>query len=174
MQNDSLGPIVPRVNGPPSIPRAAAGRVALLLVNVGVALSEIADHQLAAAGVDGREYAILSILESDGPGSQLELARLLGKAPAVVVAAIDSLEDRGLVARARDPSDRRRSRVTLTPAGSKALRKADALADDAVADLLAGLDGDELKHLRELLARGLEPLIARSTHGREPAPTPTR
>jgi DNA-binding MarR family transcriptional regulator len=143
-----------------AIPRAATGRVALLLVNVGFALSELADRQLAAAGVDGREYAILSILESDGPGSQQELARLLGKAPAVVVAAVDALEGRGLVKRARDPSDRRRSRVTLTPAGARTLRKADALADDAVAGLLAGLDADGLRDLRELLARGLGPLLA--------------
>jgi MarR family transcriptional regulator, lower aerobic nicotinate degradation pathway regulator len=151
------------VTSSPTIPRAAAGRAALLLVNVGVALSEIADRQLAAAGVDGREYAILSILQSDGPGTQLELARLLGKAPAVVVAAIDALEDRGLVERARDPSDRRRSRVTVTPAGGRVLRKADVLADDAVAELLAGLDADGLSDLRELLTRGLEPLMARAS-----------
>ncbi len=137
--------------------------MALLLVNVGAALSLLADEQLAAAGVDGREYAILSILESDGPGSQLELARLLGKAPAVVVAAVDALEDRGLVERARDPADRRRSRVTMTAAGAKTLRKADTLADDAVADLLAGLDADELRNLRELLARGVEPRIAQQS-----------
>ena len=137
--------------------------MALLLVNVGAALSLLADEQLAAAGVDGREYAILSILESDGPGSQLELARLLGKAPAVVVGAVDALEDRGLVERARDPADRRRSRVTMTAAGAKTLRKADTLADDAVADLLAGLDADELRNLRELLARGVEPRIAQQS-----------
>jgi DNA-binding MarR family transcriptional regulator len=151
------------VTSRPTIPHAATGRVALLLVNVGVALSEIADRQLAAAGVDGREYAILSILQSDGPGTQQELARLLGKAPAVVVAAIDALEDRGLVERARDPSDRRRSRVTVTPAGGRALRKADVLADDAVAELLGGLDAGELGDLRDLLTRGLEPLMARAS-----------
>jgi DNA-binding MarR family transcriptional regulator len=148
------------VTGELSIPRATAGRAALLLVNVGAALTQLADEQLAAAAVDGREYAILSILESDGPDSQLELARLLGKAPAVVVAAVDALEARGLVERARDPADRRRSRVTLTAAGAKTLRKADALADDAVADLLAGLDADELLALRDLLTRGLAPRIA--------------
>jgi len=135
-------------------------RTALLLVNVGATLAEIADGQLAAAGIDGREYAILSILESDGPGSQQELARLLGKAPAIVVAAVDALEARGLVARTRDPSDRRRSRVTLTAAGARTLRKADALADDAVAALLAGLDADGLRQLRDLLTRALEPHIA--------------
>ena len=144
----------------PRIPRAAAERTALLLVNVGSALSEVADEQLAAAGVNGREYAILSILDSDGPGSQQELARLLGKAPAIVVAAIDALEGRGLVERTRDPSDRRRSRVMLTAAGTKTLRKADVLADEAVTGLLAGLDHDGVQELRRLLTRGLGPHFA--------------
>src|SRR5689334_5894298 len=144
----------------PRIPRAAADRTALLLVNVGTALSELADDHLTAAGVNGREYAILSILDSDGPGSQQELARLLGKAPAIVVAAIDALEGRGLVERTRDPSDRRRSRVMLTAAGAQTLLEADALADEAVAGLLAGLGPDEVQQLRRLLTRGLEPRFA--------------
>src|SRR5690349_6362746 len=91
------------------IPKAATGRTALLLVNIGTALSEVGDDRLATVGLDAREYAILSILDADGPGSQQELAGLLGKAPAIVVAAVDALESRGLVARTRDPSDRRRS-----------------------------------------------------------------
>jgi DNA-binding MarR family transcriptional regulator len=159
--------ILASVTDQPSIPRAAADRVGLLLVNLGAALGEAADRRLAAAGVDGRQYAILSILESDGPGSQQEIARLLGKAPAIVVAAVDALEERGLVERSRDPSDRRRSRVRLTAAGERTLRKADSLADDAVAELLAGLDGDELRQLRDLLTRGLAPLIVQ-----RPAPAP--
>ena len=74
------------------IPRGAQGRTALLLVGAGNLLSEIGDDKLAASGLDSREYSILSILDADGPGSQQELARLLGKAPAIVVAAVDDLE----------------------------------------------------------------------------------
>ena len=87
------------------IPRGAQGRTALLLVGAGSLLSAIGDGKLAASGLDSREYSILSILDTDGPGSQQELARLLGKAPAIVVAAIDGLEGRGLVsARATPPT----------------------------------------------------------------------
>ena len=116
-------------------------------------------EKLAASGLDSREYSILSILDTDGPGSQQELARLLGKAPAIVVAAIDDLEERGLVTRTRDPADRRRSRVTVTKAGSKALSHADKLAEAAVAELFTGLDAGELRQLQDLLARGLRPMI---------------
>ena len=61
--------------------------------------------------------------------------------------------------RTRDPADRRRSRVTLTEAGSKALSHADQLAEAAIADLFGGLDAEELRQLHGLLARGLRPMI---------------
>jgi DNA-binding MarR family transcriptional regulator len=141
------------------IPLGAQGRTALLLVGAGNLLSGMGDEKLAASGLDSREYSILSILDTDGPGSQQELARLLGKTPAIVVAAVDDLEERGLVRRTRDPADRRRSRVTLTKRGSKALAHADELAEAAVAELFAGLDAGDLRQLRDLLARGLQPTI---------------
>jgi DNA-binding MarR family transcriptional regulator len=158
----TLAPVVT----PPAelcIPRGAQGRTALLLVGAGSLLSAIGDDKLAASGLDSREYSILSILDTDGPGSQQELARLLGKAPAIVVAAIDDLEKQGFVTRTRDPADRRRSRVTLTKAGSRALAQADELAEAAVAELLSGLDTDELRQLQDLLARGLRPVIDGAT-----------
>jgi MarR family transcriptional regulator, lower aerobic nicotinate degradation pathway regulator len=184
MQNDSvadgttIGRIVQALNDLPGharvapvvtpaaelcIPRGAQGRTALLLVGAGSLLSAIGDDKLAASGLDSREYSILSILDTDGPGSQQELARLLGKAPAIVVAAVDDLEDRGLVTRTRDPADRRRSRVTVTKAGSKALSHADELAAAAVAELFAGLDAGDLRQLQDLLGRGLQPMIDAST-----------
>ncbi len=56
----------------------------------------------------------------------------------------------------RDPADRRRSRVTTTAAGAKALAKADALADEAFDALFGDLSRAELRQLRGLFARGLE------------------
>ena len=139
------------------IPRGAQGRTALLLAGAGSLLSAIGDEKLAASGLDGREYSILSILDTDGPGTQQELARLLNKAPAIVVAAVDDLEARGLVTRTRDPADRRRSRVTVTKAGSKALSHADGLAEAAVAELFTGLDAGELRQLQDLSPVGCSP-----------------
>src|SRR4051812_39482862 len=126
------------------IPRAAEGRAALLLVQAGELLLRDADETLAGAGVDGRDYTILSILDTDGPGSQQELARLLGKAPAIVVAAVDDLEARGLVQRTRDPADRRRTRVTVTKAGVRTLAKADRLGPRALAAPVSRLHASQL------------------------------
>jgi DNA-binding MarR family transcriptional regulator len=137
------------------LPKGLEPRSGLLLVRLGNLLSETADERLAGTGVDGRGYGILAILAEDGPGSQYALAQMLGKAPGVVVAAIDQLEQAGMVERNRDPADRRRSVVTLTAAGRTALARADEIADRAVAEILAGLDADELGRLRSLLTKGL-------------------
>jgi DNA-binding MarR family transcriptional regulator len=138
-----------------AIPQGAQGRIAFLLVKVGTVLSDIADARLADSGLDARGYSILAILSVDGPGSQHELAQLIGKAPGVVVAEVDQLEERGFVERNRDPHDRRRSIVTLTAGGRQALERADQLAEATVAELFGGLDRDELSQLSALLVKGL-------------------
>jgi DNA-binding MarR family transcriptional regulator len=137
------------------IPYGAEGRTGLLLVSAGSALINVADEKFEGSGVAADEYSVLAIVERDTPGSQLELSKLLGKAPAMVVAAVDRLEARGLVERTRDPADRRRSRVTLTATGAKKLAECDTLADEAVAELLPGLDAAEIAQLKDLLSKGL-------------------
>jgi DNA-binding MarR family transcriptional regulator len=140
-----------------SVPSSARENTGLLLSFLGSAITDAADDRLAAARLTGREYSILSILESDGPGSQAELARLLGKVPAMVVSAVDALEQRGFVARERDPDDRRRTRVVLTAAGRRALARGHEIADATVAAILPGLSADERVELHRLLQRGLWP-----------------
>jgi DNA-binding MarR family transcriptional regulator len=137
------------------IPKGTEGRTALLLARIGGVLGDVADDRLGAAGVDGREYSILAILATDGPGTQQDLALMVGKAPGVIVAAIDALEARGLVARTRDPEDRRRSRVTLTAKGARTLKRADAVAEDTVGEVLPGLSAAQRQQLGELLAVGV-------------------
>jgi DNA-binding MarR family transcriptional regulator len=137
------------------MPHALEGRTGLLMTRLGGVMTEIADDALAEADLTGREYAILAILVDDGPESQLELAQMLGKTPALVVPSIDRLEDAGLVERTRDRSDRRRSRVKVTRKGEKTLARADVIADRLVAETLSGLDKSELAELARLLQKGV-------------------
>ena len=140
-----------------SMPRAVEGRTGLLMTRLGGVMTETADDVLAEADLTGREYAILAILVDDGPESQLELAQMLGKTPALVVPSIDRLEDTGMVERTRDRSDRRRSRVKVTRKGEKTLARADVIADRLVAETLSGLDKSELAELTRLLRKGVRP-----------------
>jgi DNA-binding MarR family transcriptional regulator len=118
-----------------SFPRGITDRPALLLVKVGNQIVDRAEDALAEMGLSGRQYMLLAVLSSDEPPSQLELAGLCGLLPAQVVPALDKLEERGLVARTRSETDRRRSVVTVTDAGREALEQADELGRSLVSQL---------------------------------------
>jgi DNA-binding MarR family transcriptional regulator len=120
---------------PVSFPRGITDRPALLLVKIGNQIVDRAEDQLAEMGLSGRQYMLLAVLSSDDPPSQLELAGLCGLLPAQVVPVVDKLEERGLVARTRSESDRRRYVVSLTDAGREALEQADALGRRLVDEL---------------------------------------
>jgi DNA-binding PadR family transcriptional regulator len=60
-----------------------------------------------------------------------------------MVAIIDALEAKGIIARRPDAEDRRRNVVELTPAGQDILRQATAASDAAEAELLASLSPEE-------------------------------
>ena len=113
------------------------------------------EEPLGDLGLEGHDYAVLAILAVDGPETQNDIARLMHRAPTVVVAAIDKLERKGFVARQRDPADRRRSRVTPTQAGLSALAAADRLGRQIVTDTFWRLSEAEIATLHDLLNRGL-------------------
>ena len=116
-------------------PRGITERPALLMVKLGNEIAQQADDPLAAMGLSGRQYMVLAVLSADTPPSQLGLAGLCGLLPAQVVPVIDELERRGFVARERSETDRRRSVVSLTPAGEEILEKADTLGEQLVEEL---------------------------------------
>jgi DNA-binding MarR family transcriptional regulator len=60
------------------------------------------------------------------------------------------------VARRRDPHDRRRHRVELTPAGRSALINAERAQETVEDDVLQALDADERATLWRLLTRALK------------------
>ncbi|HEX6789104.1 MAG TPA: MarR family winged helix-turn-helix transcriptional regulator, partial [Gaiellaceae bacterium] len=62
-------------------------------------------------------------------------------------------EDRGLIERKRDPNDRRRHVVTMTPAGRRALTKLRALSQKLDDSYLAPLSDEDRETLHALLLR---------------------
>jgi len=137
-------------------------RLALLVYRAGVEVLARGEAALAELGIDGRDYTTLAVLATDQPDSQQELARLMGKAPPIIVAAVDELEKKGLVARRRDERDRRRSVVEMTDAGRGMLARADVIADDLIAEIFGALSAEERAALHETLRRAMavEPVAA--------------
>ena len=111
---------------------------------------------LAAAGARGYHYRLLAALAEFGPASQAALGRRTGIDRSYVVEAVNELVDGGLVGRARDPDDRRRNVVTITPAGAEQLRRLDGVLAGVQDELFAPLSADERAQLARLLARVLE------------------
>jgi DNA-binding MarR family transcriptional regulator len=118
-------------------------------------LGQEAMHRLRAAhtahNLKPRQFQILGLLHDHGGLAQRDLARTMEMAPSMLVTLLNPLEADGLVSRERDPVDRRRHLVTLTPAGEKQLASASRAQKDTEDALFAPLDNDQREQLRRLL-----------------------
>lgn len=116
-----------------------------------------ADPELAALDLRPPTFGVLRVLAATGTSSQRELGDAIGLHPSDVVAVIDDLEGRGWVQRARDPRDRRRYALSLTPDGEAVLSRLEEVAEAAERALLAPLTPAERAQLAVLLDRLLDP-----------------
>ena len=113
----------------------------------------LVNEALALEGVRKYHFRVLVALSDDGPLSQADLGRRLSIDRSDMAAVVAELEQRGLVARARDDRDRRRNVVTVTAVGEDALARMDAAIAAAQDELLAPLAAPERQQLTELLTR---------------------
>lgn len=140
-------------------PPTLTGLTTYLLSRTGKAARGAIAAQLAESGLRLWHMAVLAALADHGPHAQAQLSARLGIDPSDVVKIVDELAAHGWAERARDPVDRRRVRITLTPAGRTALTGLTARAHAVQDDVLAPLDARERAALHGLLARvhdGLE------------------
>jgi DNA-binding MarR family transcriptional regulator len=96
------------------IPEIGLGR---LLREADLTFNRALRDELARHDVTFSQYQHLWQLWKEDNLAQFELSRRIGIENSSSTAAIDQLEQRGLIDRHRDPEDRRRLIVTLTPAG---------------------------------------------------------
>ncbi len=132
-------------------------RLAYLFKHAESLMSELHVEALAPFDIHARDLGVLLAINSNQPASQQQIAQRLGVDRTTMVALIDALEAKGILARRPDPKDRRRNVIELTPPGQNTLRQAIAASDKAEAELLAPLTPDESDLLRDLLARILAP-----------------
>jgi DNA-binding MarR family transcriptional regulator len=83
-----------------------------------------------------------------------------------MVAFIDALEDKGLVARRPHADDRRKNVVELTHAGRVTLRRATEAGQEAERQFLAPLNESAAKRFREALRALVVPYSAPTTRPR--------
>jgi len=104
-------------------------------------------------GFELYDYSVLALLAEGSLQTQAGIAGSLNVDPSRLVALLDSLEQRRLVARQRDPQDRRRHVVSITPDGKRELGRLRELTKRLENEFFAPLEPDERLALRALLQR---------------------
>lgn len=99
------------------------------------------------------QFAALLRLTKDGAMSQNHLGRLTAMDPATIQGVIRRLEERGLVSRAADRTDRRRTILTATEEGLTLAQHLIPSAQAVSTKTLAPLSPDERQVLVKLLER---------------------
>lgn len=110
--------------------------------------ARIGKHQLTPT-----QFASLAKIHDEGTVSQNKLGRLTAMDPATMQGVIARLLDRGFIARAPDPKDRRRTLLRLTPEGCAAFVQSAPNGILISKETLAPLDGRERAVFLRLLAK---------------------
>jgi MarR family transcriptional regulator, lower aerobic nicotinate degradation pathway regulator len=143
----------PEVAKAPKIPDDLLRSNLFLLKRLGDAVRERAVPALAAADCDPYQNAVLILLDEGARDTQAEIADALDFDRSQLVGILDDLEEQGLIERKRDPNDRRRHVVTMTPAGKRTLAKRRAIMEQIEEDFLAPLDAKSRAKLNYLLLK---------------------
>jgi len=128
-------------------------RVGFLSHKVGQLLLQTVEQKLNSISLNSRSYFVLSGIDRQVPLSQQELSRLLGIDPTTIVTLVDELEAAGYVSRSRNPLDRRRHDLLLTPEGVAALDAAHGAMDDAEREFFGSLTDAQLRDYHLMLRR---------------------
>jgi MarR family transcriptional regulator for hemolysin len=153
---------------------APAGRpaqmpVGMLVARVGKALDRAFDEALAAAGGTRPTWLILLAVKSGAGTTQANLARHVGISGPTLLHHLDRLEAGGLVARTRDPANRRPNAIALTKAGEEQFLRLRDAAVNFDRGLRDGVSERQIADLRRTLTA-----LNKNVDGSEsPVATPT-
>jgi DNA-binding MarR family transcriptional regulator len=133
------------------LPRELVCSTTFLLKRLGFLLKDRTMEAFESTELSPHHYGVLALLEEDPRETQAMIADALGYDRSHLVGILDELEERGLIERKRDPNDRRRHLVSLTPDGKRAFARLRAVVAQLDDDFLAPLDAAERERLHELL-----------------------
>jgi DNA-binding MarR family transcriptional regulator len=135
------------------LPEELLASAGFLLARVGGGMKIRVLGELEQAGCPGFQYGVLALLREGPALTQGRVADVLGIDPSQLVGELDKLETNELIERRRDPLDRRRHMVAITPKGEKELVKLRRAVRRIEDEYLAPLDAKSREQLHELLLR---------------------
>jgi DNA-binding MarR family transcriptional regulator len=110
-------------------------------------------------GMKWRQSQALGILLKHNGATQQELGDAMLMDDNTVVLLLNELEAAGFSVRRRDPGDRRRHIVEITPSGRRAIERSEKAQEGIEDELLGDLSPEERTTLRNLLSRVLDGLL---------------
>jgi DNA-binding MarR family transcriptional regulator len=140
---------------PPELDLTVEGIVDRVL-GISRRLQRLLDETLSEQGLSHGEWKVLSSLQWAGPPyrrSAGDLARIADLSSGAMTNRLDQLENAGLVARLRDPDDRRGVLVELTDGGRRLRNDAIRVQAEKEKLLASTLTKPELDQLNGLLRR---------------------
>jgi DNA-binding MarR family transcriptional regulator len=146
--------------GTPPVPGFYVGQgwnpersVGLLIKRVGQSIVLHADRRLAELGLTHAQWVLLFKLGEGHCATVAALARDLQTDAGAMTRALDRLEAKALVRRARSGDDRRVVQVELTEAGQRVAAQVHPVLAQVLNEHLAGFDHAEWQQLLGLLQR---------------------
>ena len=134
----------------------------LLLWKATRALEAHAHASLQGLGMCPGDFAVLEALLHKGPLPVNAIGKKVLLTSGSMTAAIDRLEERGLVERRDDPEDRRTRIIHLTAEGRKIIRRLFAIHERDMERAVSVLNAGEREELSGLLRK-----LGRSAEGKE-------
>jgi len=135
----------------PALPKELLASTAFLLARVGYGIKMRVIAEFEDAGFTIPQYGVLALLGEGASETQAKIADILDYDRSQLVGELDTLEERGLVERRRDPHDRRRHMVSITPKGKRQLTKIRATVKRIEDAFLEPLDEATRKQLHATL-----------------------
>ena len=144
--------MIPAQSGP-CLPLELISSPIIVMGRLGFEIKRHAIEQFEASGSSLYDYSVLALLAEGSSATQASIADILKLDRSQLVGLLDSLEERGLIERRRDPNDRRRHTVSLTEDGKAQLGRLREVVKQVEDHFLAPLDAESRQKLYELLFR---------------------
>lgn len=127
--------------------------LSFLLSQLGFMASRRFHEALAPLGIEPRHFLLLRFVARDEGRSQQALGDTLRIPPSRMVALVDQLEERGLLERRPNPTDRRARALHVTPDGRRLMGQALQRAIQHESNVGTSLSAEERRQLVALLQK---------------------
>ena len=146
----------------PLPPRSVSDSVMIALRKIIQAIDMNSKKLVKRVGLTGPQLVILQEIDNLGEVTAGEIARAVSLSQATVTGILERMEKRGLLARQRSDSDKRRIMVRITPSGNHVLQAAPPLMQEAFIERFASLQDWEQTMILSALQRLVSIMDARA------------